>query len=122
MGGAFAGASAGGLTGAWVGSFGGPFAWITVPAGGLFESSSEGVVDISAGQRLLVTVRRRGKTQLMRLCGISSRLVGSTKWEWDNEPNVVTFEINGLLDHRLRTSLWRLFFVRSAAKTHTGKP
>lgn len=43
MGGAFAGASAGGLTGAWIGGFGGPFAWFTVPAGGFVGAVLGGV-------------------------------------------------------------------------------
>jgi len=43
MGGAFAGASAGGVTGAWIGGFGGPFAWITVPAGGFVGAVIGGV-------------------------------------------------------------------------------
>ena len=35
FGGAFAGASGGAIAGAWIGGFGGPIAWLTVPAGGL---------------------------------------------------------------------------------------
>lgn len=41
--GAFAGASAGGAAGVWLGAFGGPFAWITVPAGGLLGATVGGI-------------------------------------------------------------------------------
>jgi|GEM_PF-2599487 hypothetical protein len=52
IGGAFAGASAGGLTGVWVGSFGGPFAWITVPTGGFIGAVVGGVGGYFAGSEV----------------------------------------------------------------------
>ncbi len=41
--GAFAGASSFGAAGAWLGAFGGPFAWITVPAGGFLGATIGGI-------------------------------------------------------------------------------
>ena len=41
--GAFAGASTGAIAGAWIGGFGGPVAWITVPAGGFLGGVIGGI-------------------------------------------------------------------------------
>ena len=42
-GGAFVGASAGGVAGAWFGALGGPLAWITMPAGGFIGATIGGI-------------------------------------------------------------------------------
>lgn len=49
MAGAMAGASAGAVTGVWIGTLGGPFAWITVPAGGFVGGTVGGVAGYFGG-------------------------------------------------------------------------
>jgi hypothetical protein len=50
--GALAMAPVGAATGAWLGAFGGPFAWVTVPAGGLVGGTLFGIVGYFGGSTI----------------------------------------------------------------------
>lgn len=52
MAGAFAGAKLGGATGAWLGSFGGPYIWITVPVGGTLGAMIGGSIGYFGGSAI----------------------------------------------------------------------